>query len=81
MVLSAFLSRTSRWEGKKRAPRAVAQRRYWDGIRAYESKNRAYLQTQIGNPDGDDKPNKKFSALFVWPYFSLNLVGTTPMAL
>jgi fructose-bisphosphate aldolase class II len=33
---------------------------YWDGIRAYESKNRAYLQTQIGNPDGDDKPNKKF---------------------
>ena len=24
----------------------------------YESK-RDYMQTQIGNPDGDDKPNKK----------------------
>ena len=33
---------------------------YWDGIRAYESKNHAYLQTQIGNPEGADKPNKKF---------------------
>jgi len=33
---------------------------FWDGIRGYEAKNKAYLQTQIGNPDGDDKPNKKF---------------------
>jgi len=33
---------------------------FWDGIRAYEAKNRDYLQGQIGNPDGDDKPNKKY---------------------
>lgn len=33
---------------------------FWDGIRGYESKNKAYLQGQIGNPDGDDIPNKKF---------------------
>jgi len=33
---------------------------YWDGIRAYEAKNRDYLQSQIGNPEGDANPNKKF---------------------
>jgi fructose-bisphosphate aldolase class II len=32
----------------------------WDGVRVYESANRNYLQGQIGNPDGDDKPNKKY---------------------
>jgi len=32
---------------------------YWDGIRAYEAKHHDYLQTQIGNPEGADKPNKK----------------------
>lgn len=33
---------------------------FWDGVRVYESKNHDYLQAQIGNPDGDDVPNKKF---------------------
>jgi fructose-bisphosphate aldolase class II len=33
---------------------------YWDGLRAFEKKNRDYLQGQIGNPKGADKPNKKF---------------------
>ncbi len=33
---------------------------FWDGIRKYEAKNREYLQGQIGNPDGEDKPNKGF---------------------
>ncbi|MEL6667608.1 MAG: class II fructose-bisphosphate aldolase [Bacteroidota bacterium] len=33
---------------------------YWDGVRAFNAENEAYLQSQIGNPDGDDKPNKKF---------------------
>lgn len=33
---------------------------FWDGIRGYEAKNRAYLQGQIGNPDGAEKPNKKY---------------------
>ncbi len=33
---------------------------YWDGVRAFEAENRESLQGQIGNPEGDDKPNKKF---------------------
>jgi len=33
---------------------------FWDGVRAYEAENRDYLQGQIGNPEGDDKPNKKY---------------------
>lgn len=32
---------------------------FWDGVRAYEAANRDYLQGQIGNPEGADKPNKK----------------------
>jgi len=32
---------------------------YWDGVRNYESANHDYLQGQIGNPEGEDKPNKK----------------------
>lgn len=31
---------------------------YWDGIRVYEAAKHDYLQGQIGNPEGDDKPNK-----------------------
>jgi fructose-bisphosphate aldolase class II len=31
----------------------------WDGVRRYEAANHDYLQGQIGNPEGDDKPNKK----------------------
>jgi fructose-bisphosphate aldolase class II len=33
---------------------------YWDGMRKYEAKNRDYLQSQIGNPEGAEKPNKKY---------------------
>ena len=32
----------------------------WDGVRNYEAKNHGYLQSQIGNPEGADKPNKKY---------------------
>ena len=39
---------------------------YWDGIRKFEAANRGYLQGQIGNPDGDDKPNKKYYDPRVW---------------
>jgi len=39
---------------------------YWDGVRGYESKNRDYLQGQIGNPEGEDKPNKKKYDPRVW---------------
>ena len=33
---------------------------FWDGVRAFEAKNHDYLQGQIGNPDGEDKPNKSY---------------------
>ena len=32
----------------------------WDGIRSYYAANEGYLQSQIGNPDGEDVPNKKY---------------------
>jgi fructose-bisphosphate aldolase class II len=39
---------------------------FWDGIRAYYADKEPFLQAQIGNPDGDDKPNKKFYDPRVW---------------
>lgn len=39
---------------------------YWNGIREYYLKNEGYLQGQIGNPEGEDKPNKKFYDPRVW---------------
>ena len=39
---------------------------YWDGIRAYEKDNHDYLQGQIGNPEGADKPNKKKYDPRIW---------------
>lgn len=33
---------------------------FWDGIRQYSAKNFDFLQAQLGNPEGADKPNKKF---------------------
>jgi len=33
---------------------------FWDGVRNYVNQYHAYLQGQIGNPEGEDKPNKKF---------------------
>ncbi|MDR2791013.1 MAG: class II fructose-bisphosphate aldolase [Campylobacteraceae bacterium] len=33
---------------------------FWDGVRGYSAKNAAYLQGQLGNPEGGDKPNKKY---------------------
>ncbi len=39
---------------------------FWDGIRSYEQKNHDYLQSQIGNPEGEDKPNKKKYDPRVW---------------
>ncbi|AJQ93858.1 class II fructose-bisphosphate aldolase [Gynuella sunshinyii] len=38
----------------------------WNGVREYYLANEAYLQGQIGNPDGEDKPNKKFYDPRVW---------------
>ena len=39
---------------------------FWDGVKEYYKKNTDYLQGQIGNPDGDDKPNKKKYDPRVW---------------
>ncbi|MCI5968409.1 class II fructose-bisphosphate aldolase [Helicobacter sp.] len=39
---------------------------FWDGVRRYEVENSAYLQGQIGNPEGEDKPNKKYYDPRVW---------------
>jgi len=33
---------------------------YWEGIKNFEEKYHDYLQGQIGNPEGEDKPNKKY---------------------
>jgi len=33
---------------------------FWEGIHDYYGKYKDYLQGQIGNPEGEDKPNKKF---------------------
>ena len=32
----------------------------WDGILQFYKKNEGYLQSQLGNPEGADKPNKKY---------------------
>jgi fructose-bisphosphate aldolase class II len=33
---------------------------FWNGVRHYVQENEAYLQSQIGNPEGEDQPNKKY---------------------
>jgi fructose-bisphosphate aldolase class II len=38
----------------------------WEGVMNFYKKNEGYLQGQIGNPDGDDKPNKKYYDPRVW---------------
>jgi fructose-bisphosphate aldolase class II len=32
----------------------------WTGLKEYEEKHHDYLQGQIGNPEGEYKPNKKY---------------------
>jgi fructose-bisphosphate aldolase class II len=39
---------------------------YMEGIRNYMAEKSGYLQAQIGNPEGADKPNKKFYDPRVW---------------
>lgn len=38
----------------------------WKGVADYYQNNQAYLQSQIGNPTGDDSPNKKYYDPRVW---------------
>ena len=39
---------------------------FMTGVRDYVQDNTAYLQSQIGNPEGDDQPNKKKYDPRVW---------------
>lgn len=39
---------------------------FWDGVLGNYKKNEAYLQGQLGNPEGEDKPNKKYYDPRVW---------------
>lgn len=38
----------------------------WDGVRKFEAEKHDYLQSQIGNPEGEDKPNKKYYDPRTW---------------
>ncbi|RLM28215.1 class II fructose-bisphosphate aldolase [Brenneria alni] len=38
----------------------------WEGILHYYQKNEGYLQGQLGNPEGADKPNKKYYDPRAW---------------
>jgi fructose-bisphosphate aldolase class II len=39
---------------------------FWEGVLNYYKKNHEYLQGQLGNPKGEDQPNKKFYDPRVW---------------
>jgi fructose-bisphosphate aldolase class II len=39
---------------------------FWEGILNYYHANEGYLQSQIGNPKGEDSPNKKYYDPRVW---------------
>ena len=39
---------------------------FWEGIKDFYLKNEGYLQGQLGNPEGDDKPNKKYYDPRIW---------------
>ncbi|TFV97334.1 class II fructose-bisphosphate aldolase [Algoriphagus kandeliae] len=38
----------------------------WEGVLNYYKKNEAYLQSQLGNPEGPDSPNKKYYDPRAW---------------
>ncbi|MEF8700227.1 MAG: class II fructose-bisphosphate aldolase [Candidatus Accumulibacter sp. UW26] len=39
---------------------------FWEGVMGFYKKNEGYLQGQIGNPEGDEKPNKKYYDPRAW---------------
>ena len=39
---------------------------YLAGIRDFVQSKAGYLQTQVGNPEGADKPNKKYYDPRIW---------------
>lgn len=47
----------------------------WEGVLEFYRKNEAYLQGQLGNPEGEDKPNKKFYDPRAWLRQSENFIS------
>jgi fructose-bisphosphate aldolase class II len=39
---------------------------FWEGVKNYYENNKNYLQGQIGNPEGQNSPNKKYYDPRVW---------------
>jgi len=39
---------------------------FWEGVKNYYEAHKGYLQGQIGNPEGEEKPNKKYYDPRVW---------------
>ena len=39
---------------------------FWEGVLGFYKKNEHFLQGQLGNPEGEDKPNKKYYDPRVW---------------
>lgn len=39
---------------------------FWEGVHEFYNKNSGYLQGQLGNPEGAEKPNKKYYDPRVW---------------
>tara|TARA_B100000959_G_scaffold115689_1_gene121844 strand:- start:635 stop:1708 length:1074 start_codon:yes stop_codon:yes gene_type:complete len=39
---------------------------FWDGVHGFYKEKQDFLQSQLGNPEGDDKPNKKFYDPRAW---------------
>jgi fructose-bisphosphate aldolase, class II len=39
---------------------------FWEGVKNYRDEKRDYLLSQIGNPEGPEKPNKKFYDPRAW---------------
>ena len=39
---------------------------FWDGVHGYYKAKKDFLQAQIGNPEGEDKPNKKYYDPRAW---------------
>jgi len=41
---------------------------FWEGIKNYQTQNQPYLQSQLGNPEGKNKPNKDYYDPRKWLY-------------
>lgn len=39
---------------------------FWEGVKNFYKEKEAYLQTQLGNPEGEEAPNKKYYDPRVW---------------